>query len=67
MYKGAPIIRSALTGEPRLELTYRHPLVPERAGELRNDNQQQDELTTSRRRAAEHRANSEAFVANICL
>lgn len=67
MYKGAPIIRSALTGELRLELTNHHPSVPERAGELHNDNQQQHELTTSRRRGAEHRANSEAFVANICL
>jgi hypothetical protein len=34
MHKGAPILRSALTGELRLELTYRDPFAKERADEL---------------------------------
>ena len=34
MHKGAPILRSALTGGLRLELTYRDPFAKERADEL---------------------------------
>ena len=34
MHRGAPILRSALTGGLRLELTYRDPFAKERADEL---------------------------------
>ena len=34
MHKGAPILRSALTGRLRLELTYRDPFAKERADEF---------------------------------
>ena len=45
MRKGAPIIRSALTGTLRLELTYCDPSVPQRTEELQNENQQQQNVT----------------------
>jgi hypothetical protein len=35
MLKGAPVLRSALSGELRLELTYRDPSAQERAEELK--------------------------------
>jgi hypothetical protein len=39
MQKGAPILRSALTGGLRLELTYRDPFAKERTDELQREEQ----------------------------
>ena len=39
MQKGVPILRSALTGGLRLELTYRDPLAKERRDELQREEQ----------------------------
>jgi hypothetical protein len=40
MYKGVPIICSALTGELLLELTYRDPFFGQRADEFYKNQQQ---------------------------
>jgi len=47
MQKGAPILRSALSGGLRLELTYRDPFAKEQRNELQGGEQAQHKVELS--------------------